>query len=102
MGEKTVQKIRASIIGASGYGGAETLRLLATHPQVEIVHVTAETQQGQTMSQLYPNLRRFVDQTMITVDAERIGKDSDVTFVSLPSGKAMALVPTLLEQGGKA
>src|SRR5262249_21989610 len=92
---------RASIIGASGYGGAEAVRLLTTHPQVEIVHVTAETQQGQVMSNLYPNLRRFVDQTMIAVDAERIGRDSDVTFVSLPSGKAMRLVPALLEQGGK-
>jgi N-acetyl-gamma-glutamyl-phosphate reductase len=95
-----VQKIKASVIGASGYGGAETVRLLATHPQVEIVHVTAETQQGQVMSQLYPNLRHFVDQTMVAVDAERIGRDSDVTFVSLPSGKAMHLVPALLEQGG--
>ena len=96
-----MNKIRVSIIGASGYGGAEAVRLLTTHPQVEIVHVTAETQQGQAMSNLYPNLRGFVDQTMIAVDAERIGRDSDVTFVSLPSGKAMHLVPALLEQGGK-
>lgn len=94
-------KIKASIIGASGYGGAETVRFLSTHPEVEIVHITAETQQGQVMSALYPNLRHFVDQTMIAVDAERIGRDSDVTFVSLPSGKAMHLVPALLEQGTK-
>jgi N-acetyl-gamma-glutamyl-phosphate reductase len=97
-----VNKIRASIIGASGYGGAETVRFLTSHPQVDIIHVTAETQQGQVMSTLYPNLRHFVDQTMIAVDdAERIGRDSDVTFVSLPSGKAMHLVPALLEQGCK-
>jgi N-acetyl-gamma-glutamyl-phosphate reductase len=89
------------VIGASGYGGAETVRLLATHPQVEIVHVTAETQQGQGMSQLYPNLRQFVDQTMVLADTERIGRDSDIIFVSLPSGKAMHLVPALLEQGSK-
>jgi N-acetyl-gamma-glutamyl-phosphate reductase len=96
-----VNKIKVSVIGASGYGGAEAVRLLATHPQVEIVHVTAESQQGQIMSGLYPNLRNFVDQTMIAVDPERIGRDSDVTFVSLPSGKAMALAPTLLQQGSK-
>ena len=94
-------KIKASVIGASGYGGAETVRLLTTHPQVDIVHVTAESQQGQVISDLYPNLRHFIDQTMIAVDAERIGRDSDVTFVSLPSGKAMHLVPALLEQGNK-
>src|SRR5262249_11704796 len=100
-GRSSVNKIKASVIGASGYGGAEAVRLLATHPQVEIVHVTAETQQGQVMSKLYPNLRGFIDQTMIAVDAERIGRESDVTFVSLPSGKAMHLVPALLEQGCK-
>ena len=96
-----MKKIKASVIGASGYGGAEAVRLLSTHPEVEIVHVTAESQQGQSMSGLYPNLRSFVDQMMIAVDAERIGRDSDITFVSLPSGKAMSLVPTLLRQGGK-
>lgn len=96
-----MKKIKASVIGASGYGGAEAVRLLTSHPEVEIVHLTAETQQGQVMSNLYPNLRRFVDQTMIAVDAERIGRDSDVTFVSLPSGKAMHLVPALLNQGSK-
>lgn len=96
-----MSKIRASVIGASGYGGAEAVRLLTTHPQADIVHVTAETQQGQSMSSLYPNLRRFVDQTMIVADIERIGRDSDVTFVSLPSGKAMHLVLPLLEHGSK-
>ena len=96
-----MNKIKASVIGASGYGGAEAVRLLTMHPEVEIVHVTAESQQGQSMSGLYPNLRGFVDQTMIAVDPERIGRDSDVTFVSLPSGKAMHLVPTLLQQGSK-
>ena len=64
--------------------------MLATHPQVQLVHVTAETKKGAAMSSLYPNLRGFVDQTMIEADPERIGRDSDVTIVSLPSGMAMA------------
>jgi N-acetyl-gamma-glutamyl-phosphate reductase len=63
--------------------------------------VTAETKKGAAMSSLYPNLRRFVDQTMIEADLERIGGESDVTIVSLPSGMAMNLVPELLKQGGK-
>ena len=96
-----MNKIKVSVIGASGYGGAETVRLLATHPQVQLIHVTAETQKGTAMSGLYPNLRGFVDQTMIEADLERIGGDSDVTIVSLPSGMAMHQVPALLEQGNK-
>jgi N-acetyl-gamma-glutamyl-phosphate reductase len=96
-----VNRIKVSVIGASGYGGAETVRLLATHPQVQLVHVTAETKKGAAMSSLYPNLRGFVDQTMVEVDLERIGRESEVTIVSLPSGMAMSLVPDLLKQGTK-
>lgn len=96
-----MNQIKVSVIGASGYGGAETVRLLATHPQVELVHVTAETKKGAAMSSLYPNLRGFVDRTMIEVDLHRIGGESDVTIVSLPSGMAMSLVPELLKQGSK-
>lgn len=96
-----MEKIKASVIGASGYGGAEAVRLLATHPQIDIVHVTADTKKGQGISNLYPNLRRFVDQTMIAADADAIGRDSDVTFISLPSGKAMHMVLPLLEGGSK-
>jgi N-acetyl-gamma-glutamyl-phosphate reductase len=77
------------------------VRLLATHPLVQLVHVTAETKKGAAMSSLYPNLRGFVDQTMIEADLERIGGESDVTIVSLPSGMAMSLVPDLLKQGTK-
>jgi N-acetyl-gamma-glutamyl-phosphate reductase len=96
-----VNAIKVSVIGASGYGGAETVRLLATHPQVQLVHVTAETKKGAAISSLYPNLRGFVDQTMVEADLERIGNESDVTIVSLPSGMAMNLVPELLKQGSK-
>jgi N-acetyl-gamma-glutamyl-phosphate reductase len=96
-----VNRINVSVIGASGYGGAETVRLLATHPLVQLVHVTAETKKGAAMSSLYPNLRGFVDQTMIEADIERIGSESEVTIVSLPSGMAMSLVPDLLKQGTK-
>jgi N-acetyl-gamma-glutamyl-phosphate reductase len=96
-----VKAIKVSVIGASGYGGAETVRLLATHPQVQLVHVTAETKKGAAMSSLYPNLRGFVDQMMVEADLARIGSESDVTIVSLPSGMAMRLVPELLKQGSK-
>jgi N-acetyl-gamma-glutamyl-phosphate reductase len=96
-----VEPIKVSVIGASGYGGAETVRLLATHPHVRLVHVTAETKRGEVMSSLYPNLRGFVDQEMIEADLPRIGSASDVTIVSLPSGMAMNLVPELLKQGSK-
>jgi N-acetyl-gamma-glutamyl-phosphate reductase len=93
--------VRVSVIGASGYGGAEAVRLLATHPEVRLVHVTAETRVGQALADLYPNLRGFVDLVTEVADPAVIGRDSDVAIVSLPSGKAMAIVPELLERGAR-
>jgi N-acetyl-gamma-glutamyl-phosphate reductase len=93
--------VRVAVIGASGYGGAEAVRLLATHPHVTLSHLTAETQKGRRFADLYPNLRGFVD--LVTEDAApaALAADSDVVIVSLPSGKAMALVPELLERGAR-
>ena len=93
--------VRVSVIGASGYGGAEAVRLLATHPEVRLAHVTAETQKDQPLAALYPNLRGFVDLVTEAVDPAAIGGDSDLVMVSLPSGKAMEIVPELLERGAR-
>src|SRR5439155_697508 len=83
------------------YGGAEAVRLLATHPEVRLAHVTAETQKGRPIADLYPNLRGFVDLVTEPLDAAAIGRDSDLVIVSLPSGKAMEIVPELLERRGR-
>src|ERR1044072_1040475 len=47
---------RAAIVGGSGYTGAELLRLLAGHPEIEDVHVTADSNAGLKVSELYPSL----------------------------------------------
>jgi N-acetyl-gamma-glutamyl-phosphate reductase len=99
--ERSGMAVRVSVIGASGYGGAEAVRLLATHPEVRLGHVTAETQKGRRLSDLYPNLRGFVDLVTEEANAAALAADSDVVVVSLPSGKAMGLVPELLERGAR-
>jgi len=88
--------VKVSIIGASGYGGGELARLLAGHPEVELVHLTAETRAGEAMADLYPNLRTFTERVTTPADPERIARDSDVVFVALPAGKAMAMAPAIV------
>ena len=66
--------IRVSIIGATGYAGAELLRLLYNHPQVQVVHITSESYTGKKISEVYPHLRGLYDQELISM------KDMD-TFV---------------------
>lgn len=88
--------VKVSIIGASGYGGGELARLLAGHPEAELIHLTAETHQGEAMTALYPNLTAFTDAVTQRPDLEAIGNDSDIVFVALPAGKSMGIVPRLV------
>ena len=46
--------VKVSIIGATGYAGAELLRLLYNHPQVEVMHITSESHTGKAISEVYP------------------------------------------------
>ncbi|HET6781454.1 MAG TPA: N-acetyl-gamma-glutamyl-phosphate reductase, partial [bacterium] len=85
--------IKVSIIGASGYGGGELARLLVGHPEVELVHLTAESKAGDAMADLYPNLRSFTSAITEPADVAQIAQDSDVVFLALPNGKAMELAP---------
>ena len=88
--------MRVSIIGATGYAGAELLRLLYEHPQADVVHITSESHTGEKISSIYPHLRGIYDEELESMkDIERIGRDSDFVFIGLPHGHAMAAGKTL-------
>ena len=82
--------MKVSVLGATGYAGAELLRILYTHPQAEVVHVTSESHTGEKIADLYPHLRGCYDMVLESMkDIEAIGKDSDFVFIGLPHGHAM-------------
>ncbi len=87
--------IRVSIIGASGYGGGELVRLLCGHPQTTLAHLTAESRKAEVYGEVFPNLRGYISRVTEDVDPEAIGADSDVVFFALPNGMPMTLVPRL-------
>lgn len=87
--------VRVSVIGASGYGGGELVRLLLGHPDVELLHLTAESRAGEAMADLYPNLRGFTSAITEEADVQQIAEDSDVVFLALPNGRAMRLAPSI-------
>lgn len=78
--------IRAAIVGSSGYAGGELLRLLLSHPQVEVTQITSETYSGQYAHFVHPNLRGHTDLRFI-----RLADLSpcDLLFLALPHGHAM-------------
>lgn len=82
--------MKVSILGATGYAGAELLRLLYAHPNAEVVHITSESHTGEKIANIYPHLRGLYDMTLESMkDIERIGADSDFVFIGLPHGHAM-------------
>ena len=82
--------VKVSVIGATGYAGAELLSILHRHPQAKLVHITSESHTGKKISELYPHLRGLCDMTLESLsDIVNIGKDSDFIFIALPHGHAM-------------
>jgi N-acetyl-gamma-glutamyl-phosphate reductase len=88
---------RIAIVGATGYGGVELIRLLQGHPQAVISCVTSETYAGQRVDEVYPHLVGF-DLTLQKLDAEATA-DCDFALTAVPAGVSMDLVPRLLDGG---
>jgi N-acetyl-gamma-glutamyl-phosphate reductase len=92
--------VSVGIIGASGYTGAELLRLCAAHPDLEVVYATGDTQAGTLASSLYPSLTaRYPDLVFEEFSAER-AHELDLVFLGLPHEASMALAPQLVGRAG--
>ena len=76
--------IKVGIIGVSGYAGAELLRLLLNHDEVEVVSIGARSYQGQPISALYPSFYQICD--MICESDDDVLKKAELIFASLPHG----------------
>ena len=90
--------IKAGIVGATGYTGSELLRLLVTHPEVNIHTVTSRSEQGKPVSNLFPGLRGFLDHQFSNPEKARLD-ECDVVFFATPNGTAMTRVPSLVNAG---
>jgi N-acetyl-gamma-glutamyl-phosphate/LysW-gamma-L-alpha-aminoadipyl-6-phosphate reductase len=78
--------MKVSIVGASGYGGGELLRLLLDHPRVEVHQATSERNAGKPVTRVHPNLRKRTSLNFCTLhDLEKV----DLLFVSLPHTQSM-------------
>lgn len=93
--------IKAAIIGATGYTGAELVRILSSHPEARIEILTSRQHQGQDYSDIYPSLSGVVDLKCEEYSLERVAESADVVFMALPHQLPMGLVPELLKAGKK-
>ncbi len=83
-----------AILGASGYTGAELVRLIATHPAIRIAALAADRKAGQTMGAVFPHLRHLDLPTLTTIDAIDFGK-IDLCFCALPHATSQAVIAAL-------
>lgn len=95
------QSVRAAVVGATGYGGVELVRLLLHHPQVDITAVISSSQAGTPMADVYPHLSQIVTERLDDVDVAAIRGKADVVFLATPHGVSAELAPRFLEAGLK-
>lgn len=91
-------KIKASVVGASGYVGGETLRLLLDHPNVEVVQATSEANTGKFVHQLHPNLRK---RTMLKFASINDLEKVDVIFLGLPHKVSSSKIKDIMSKADK-
>ena len=90
---------RVAVIGASGYGGLQTLRLLQRHPNFAITFLGGERSAGKRWSDICPFLPLADDPMVQAPEPARIAAAADFAVLSLPNGLASGMVPALLERG---
>ena len=92
-------RISVGIIGASGYGGVQLVRLLLEHPRVEISYLGGKGSAGKSFGEIYPHLKHRVNLTIEPIDLGAIAERCEVVFLGLPNGLACDMAPQLLEKG---
>jgi len=90
--------VRVAIAGASGYAGGEVARLLADHPDCEVVTLTAHSSAGERVVEVHPHLASFDEMSFLPTTVETLA-GHDVVILALPHGESGALGQKLLASG---
>ena len=91
--------VHAIVIGASGYTGAEAVRLLLGHPSFELLAASSDAYAGKELADLYPALLGL-DSIVLTTHAEALAcKEAEIAFLAIPHTASLAIAPGLLKRG---
>jgi N-acetyl-gamma-glutamyl-phosphate reductase len=96
-----LEKMRAAIIGGTGYGAIELIRLINNHPYLEVGSVVSNSQAGNNFSESYPHLTDIINQPLESFDVNRLSEQNELVFLATPSGVSSKLVPQLMDKGIK-
>lgn len=90
----------AAVLGATGYAGIELVRLLNSHPEVEIKMLVSHSFVGNKISEVYQNFRGVLDMECEELDVDKAAS-CDIVFTALPHGASKEVIPQLYEKGAR-
>ena len=93
--------VNVAILGATGYAGAELVRILSAHPEVKLTVLTSRQFSGVRFDQVYPAFSGVIDLVCEAYSQDRICDRADVVFMALPHQLAMNFVPEFIEREKK-
>jgi N-acetyl-gamma-glutamyl-phosphate reductase len=96
-----ISKLRAAVVGSTGYGGVELIRLLESHPNVTVTSVISSSNAGSPIAEGYPHLTEIRTDLLDGIEVELIRSKADVVFLATPHGVSMKLAPEFLAAGLK-
>ena len=96
-----MEKLKISIIGATGYTGKELVKILINHPKVELVYLTSSTYTGKNIAEIFPEFLNKLDKKLTKLNLNVVSQNSDLVFTALPHTVSMDVVPELLKKGVK-
>ena len=91
--------IKAGIMGATGYAGAEVLRICASHPEFKVAVITSDSEAGQQIADIYPAFRGIYDNLVLEPHATDSLLSCDVVFMGVPHKAGMLHAPRLVKAG---
>ncbi|MDN4073720.1 N-acetyl-gamma-glutamyl-phosphate reductase [Fictibacillus terranigra] len=93
--------MNVGIVGATGFGGLELVRLLKNHPRIKKLTLYSSSKKGDSIDRIYPHLNGIEEGKLEDIDPYNIPKQVDFLFSSAPTGVSASLLPPILEQGMK-
>ena len=93
--------VRVAVVGATGYAGAELVRILTGHPEAELTVLTSRQYAGVRFDHVYPAMAGQVNAVCREYSADLVCENADLIFMALPHKLPMAFVPELLQRGNQ-
>ena len=93
--------IKVGVLGATGYAGIETVRILTGHPDVKITRLVSHSFVGKKISDVYPAFRNVCDIECCALDVDDIAANCDIVFTALPHGASKEVIPAIYAKGVK-